>query len=157
MHSPALPPDLGTHTSTLSCGQVRTHAQKYFMKLDKHGKTLGELGLPDRPDLGGGGYFFLCRILTKTAALICFDMHSKFSHFIFYHESEQCSLIIFVSNLQLTRQTLGPSHIHGRNWCSAQDSWLNACLGPGLFAAVITHCKYFLWVFRLFLFCDEVD
>jgi len=80
------------------------------------------------------------------------------SHILFlYHKSEQCSLIIFVSNLQLTRQTVGPSHIHGRNWCSAQDSWLNACLGPGLFAAVFTHCTYFLWVFRLFLFCDEVD
>ncbi len=30
--------------------QVRTHAQKYFMKIEKHGKTLGEVGLPERPE-----------------------------------------------------------------------------------------------------------
>lgn len=39
---------VGTRSST----QVRTHAQKYFMKLDKHGKTLQDLGLPERPEQG---------------------------------------------------------------------------------------------------------
>lgn len=37
---------VGTRNST----QVRTHAQKYFMKIEKHGKTLGEIGLPERPE-----------------------------------------------------------------------------------------------------------
>jgi len=39
---------VGTRSST----QVRTHAQKYFMKLDKHGKSLQDLGLPERPEQG---------------------------------------------------------------------------------------------------------
>ena len=31
--------------------QVRTHAQKYFVKLEKNGKSLSDMGLPDRPDV----------------------------------------------------------------------------------------------------------
>jgi hypothetical protein len=37
---------VGTRNAT----QVRTHAQKYFLKLEKHGKTFSEMGLPERPE-----------------------------------------------------------------------------------------------------------
>jgi len=35
--------------ATRSTTQVRTHAQKYFLKLERHGKSLGDLGLPEQP------------------------------------------------------------------------------------------------------------
>jgi len=53
--------DSSQHWASLfACPQVRTHAQKYFMKLEKNGKSLGEMGLPDRPDVCNVSARFVC-------------------------------------------------------------------------------------------------
>jgi len=39
------------------CAQVRTHAQKYFQKLEKNGKTLSDMGLPDRDGCNVAGRY----------------------------------------------------------------------------------------------------
>mmetsp|Transcript_47265 Transcript_47265/g.94745 ORF Transcript_47265/g.94745 Transcript_47265/m.94745 type:complete len:419 (+) Transcript_47265:70-1326(+) len=40
---------IAEYVGTRSTVQVRTHAQKYFLKLERHGKSLGDLGLPEPP------------------------------------------------------------------------------------------------------------
>jgi len=41
---------IAAYVGTRSTTQVRSHAQKYMKKLNRHGKTLADLGLPEKSD-----------------------------------------------------------------------------------------------------------